>query len=96
MRRKASKMLDFVEVELAFGRLLHDMEHRRARKISAKTAGDRKQEIAQLKQDAHRLLALLSPSTLEEESLKEKAQSEDLGLKSASSTPAQDIPVPKD
>ena len=55
-----------LKVELAFGKLLYDIEHRRVRKISAKTAAERKQEMTQLKQDAHELLALLSPDTLEQ------------------------------
>ena len=83
-------------VELAFGRLLYDIEHRRGRKISAKTAKDRRQEMTQLKQDAHQLLALLSPSTLEEGAAKESVPLEHVSLETAPTAPAQDISVAKD
>ena len=72
--QSASQLL---EIELAFGRLIYDIEHRRSRKISAKTAADRKIEVTQLKEESRQILDLLSSTSREKSISQEQAVSPD-------------------
>lgn len=89
----AQQLLD---VELSFGRLLHDIEHRRKRKISAKTSEARKQEMVLLKEHSHQLLELLAPKALtpakEEQLPVEKSQLNEAGVSAQTSIAIEQSP----
>ncbi len=70
---------ELLEVEIAFGRLLYDLEHRRSWKISEKTAEARKKEMTDLKERAHKLLQTLSDNSndLKRESAEQALTQED-------------------
>ena len=75
---------ELLEVELAFGRLLYDLEYRRSRKISEKTADARKKEMVDLKEDAHQLLKILSedPNASQKETSEQALPQEDSNISS--------------